>query len=116
EFNPIQSVEAVRRHPHRLAGFSPEADEDRRRIKGFLYDHLYYSPVLKVDKARAEQVVAELFDFFMKTPEELPASYQEKIQQEPPHRIVCAYIAGMTDNYTQKQHRRFCPERKRVTV
>lgn len=106
----VNSVEAVRHHPERLAGFTPEVERDRRRIKEFLYEHLYYSPVLTADKEKAEQVVAELFDFFMKSPEELPASYQEKMQHEPLHRIVCAYIAGMTDNYIQEKHRRFCPE------
>jgi dGTPase len=53
-------------------------------------------------------VIAELFEFFMHTPGELPPSYQEKMQQEELHRIVCDYIAGMTDNYVQQQHRRFC--------
>ena len=114
--NRVASVEAVRRHPDRLAGFSPEVKEDCRQIKTFLYDNLYYSPALQADKKQAEQIVAELFDFFMKSPEELPSSYQEKMQHEPLHHIVCSYIAGMTDNYIQQQHRRFCPERKRVTV
>jgi dGTPase len=112
----VYSVEAVRQHPHRLASFSAQVEEDRRQIKAFLYENLYYSPVLQADKKQAEQVVAELFDFFMKSPEELPASYQEKMQHEPLHGIVCAYIAGMTDNYIQQQYQRFCRERKRVTV
>lgn len=111
----VYSVEAVRHHPQRLAGFSTEVEDERREIKTFLYDNLYYNPTLKEDKKRAEQVVAELFAFFMRMPEELPASYQEKMQHEPLHRIVCAYIAGMTDNYIQEQHRRFCPMAQRLT-
>ncbi len=55
-------------------------------------------------------MISELFDFFMKLPGELPPTYQEKIQSEPLHRVVCDYIAGMTDNYIQEQHRHFlCP-------
>ena len=104
----VYSAEAVRKHPSRLAAFSQQAEEERREIKTFLYRTLYYNPALKADKKKAEQVVSELFDFFMKLPEELPASYQEKMQHEPLHRIVCAYIAGMTDNYIQEQHRHFC--------
>lgn len=111
----VYSVEAVRHHPQRLAGFSPEVEDERREIKTFLYHNLYYNPTLKEDKKRAEQVVAELFAFFMRMPEELPASYQEKMQHEPLHRVVCAYIAGMTDNYIQDQHRRFCPMAQRFT-
>lgn len=112
----VDSVDAVRHCRERLAGFTPEGEAGRKQIKSFLYDHLYYSQTLTADKDRAEQIVAELFDFFMKMPEELPASYQEKMQYEPAHRIVCAYIAGMTDNYIQQQHRRFCPDRQGINV
>ncbi|HLJ29010.1 MAG TPA: deoxyguanosinetriphosphate triphosphohydrolase [Candidatus Angelobacter sp.] len=108
----VYSVEAVRKHPQRLTGFSEEVEDERRQIKAFLYENLYYSSTLRAVKKRAEQVVAELFAFFMKMPEELPTTYQEKRQHEPLHHIVCAYIAGMTDNYIQDQHRRFCPDRK----
>ena len=109
------SVDSVRHHPQRLVSFSQEVHEERRQIKGFLYENVYESSILKADHERAEQVVAELFAFFMKMPEELPASYQEKMQHEPLHRIVCAYIAGMTDNYIQEQHSHFCPMAQRVT-
>lgn len=104
----LNSVEAVRQQPRRLVSFSPEADRQRLQLKEFLYHTVYYSPVIRADKEQGEQVIAELFEFFMHTPGELPPSYQEKMQQEELHRIVCDYIAGMTDNYVQQQHRRFC--------
>ena len=104
----VDSVEAVRHQPRRLVSFSPEADRQRLQLKEFLYQTVYYSPVIVSDKVQGEQVIAELFEFFMHTPGELPPSYQEKMQQEELHRIVCDYIAGMTDNYVQQQHRRFC--------
>ncbi len=104
----LDSVEAVRHQPHRLISFSPQADRQRLQLKNFLYDSVYFSPTIQSDKDQGEQVIAELFEFFMQMPGELPASYQEKMQQEPLHRIVCDYIAGMTDNYVQQQHRRFC--------
>ena len=112
----IDSVNAVRHHPERLAAFSAEAEADRRQIKGFLFDNLYESPAMTSEHKKAEQIVAELFDFFMKMPEVLPTSYQEKMQHEALHRIVCAYIAGMTDNYIQDQHRRLCHERSEAKV
>ena len=104
----LQSVEDVRRHPRRLLSFSPEIDAGRGQLKQFLYENVYYSPVIKADKEQGEQVIAELFEFFMRSPQELPSSYQDKLQLEPLHRVVCDYIAGMTDNYVQQQHRRFC--------
>ena len=112
----ISSVKAVREHPQRLFAFSAQVGEERRQIKAFLYENVYFSAALKADKKKAEGVLTELFEFFMKTPEELPANYQEKLLHEPLHRIVCDYIAGMTDNYIQDQHRRFCPERKKAFI
>jgi dGTPase len=104
----VDSAAAVRRYPGRLLAFSPEMERSRRQLKDFLYQNVYDSPVIKGDKEQGEQVIADLFEYFMHSPRELPSSYQEKMQQEPLHRIVCDYIAGMTDNYVQQQHRRFC--------
>jgi len=104
----VYSVEAVRAHPERLVGFSQQLEEERREIKAFLYENVYYNPTLKSEKRKAAQVVAELFALFMKSPEELPLSYQEKMHHQPLQQIVCAYIAGMTDNYIQDTHRRLC--------
>ena len=104
----IKSSVDVRRLTRRLVSFSPEVEQKRRQIKDFLYANLYYSPAINADKQQGEQMIAELFEYFMQMPGELPPSYQEKMQEEELHRIVCDYIAGMTDNYVQQQHRRFC--------
>ena len=112
----VKSEDAVRRLPRRLFAFSPAVEEERRQIKAFLYQNVYESQVLQADHKQAEQVISDLFEFFMNSPEELPDSYQEKMQHEQLYRIVCDYIAGMTDSYILEQHRRFCPERKRIKV
>jgi dGTPase len=108
----VAQAEDVRRYPQRLFAFSPEVDKERRQIKDFLYQNVYYSPAQQRDKQQAEQVIAEMFAFFMRFPRELPASYQEKTRSEPLHRIVCDYVAGMTDSYILEQHRRFCAPKK----
>ncbi len=104
----VQSLEDVRRYPQRIAAFSPEVDAERRQAKEFLYANLYYSPDLKAAKLRAEELVAELFEFWMRHPEELPRSYQEKAESEPLARIVCDYIAGMTDGFIGLQFEKYC--------
>ncbi len=106
----VQSVDAVRHHPERLFAFSAAVEQERQQTKAFLYQNLYFSSALEADHQKAEQVISELFEFFMESPGELPPSYQEKMHHEPLHRIVCDYLAGMTDNYIQEQHRQFlCP-------
>ena len=102
----IKSLDDVRHAPERLAAFSAAVDAQRREAKQFLYANLYYSPELKIDNTRAGQIVTELFDYWMSRPQDLPRSYQEKAHDEPLARIVCDYIAGMTDSFITEQHRR----------
>jgi dGTPase len=60
------------------------------------------------EKQRAEEVISELFAFWMGHPEQLPRSYQQSAKQEPLPRVICDYIAGMTDSYILAQHKKFC--------
>src|SRR5579871_1264487 len=100
----IATLDAVRAHPQRLAAFSPEVDQERRQAKEFLYRNLYYSPDLEPEKIDAERVVADLFAYWMRNPSALPGNYREKAVSQPLPRVVCDYIAGMTDPYILQQH------------
>ena len=103
----IQTIEDVRSHPVRLAGFSPEVDEERREAKHFLYRCLYYSEQLKGQKADGERIVTNLFEHFIARPQTLPPSYQSKIESgETKARTICDYLAGMTDNFILDQHKK----------
>jgi dGTPase len=103
----IKTLEDVRRHPERLAAFSPDVEEEQKQAKSFLYENLYFSPSLAPEKDDAERVISELFEFWMKEPSSLPHSYREKAEEEPLPRIICDYIAGMTDNYIYEQYEKF---------
>ena len=105
----IRTLQDVRRSPKRLVGLSPPVEDERRQTKHFLYQGLYFSAALDEEKDDAGRIIRELFEFWMARPERLPASYQEKAHQEPLPRVVCDYIAGMTDNYIFLQHQKYCP-------
>jgi dGTPase len=102
----IGFLDEVRRYPERLAAFSARIEEERRAAKQFLYENLYLSEPLRPEKLDGERVVADLFRYWLQHPEALPASYQRKASEEPPARVVCDYIAGMTDNFILEQHER----------
>ncbi len=103
----VESVDDVRNCPRRLVGFSPAVDAERQEIKEFLHRRLYLNESLDPDKADAEKIVSQLFTMWMAKPEMLPASYQQKTKQEPLARIVCDYIAGMTDNFIYEQYEKY---------
>jgi dGTPase len=100
----VKTVEDIRSLPHRLAAFSPGVEKDRREFKEFLYSHLYFSSVLNPEKLDAELVINELFSLWMKHPDLLPHNYREKAAQEELPRVICDYIAGMTDSYIYEQY------------
>jgi dGTPase len=104
----VRTLEDVRACPRRLAVFSPEVEEERRGAKEFLYKNLYFSAALDPEKNDAERVIKDLFEFWMAKPASLPHGYQEKAGVEPLPRVVCDYIAGMTDNFIYEQHARYC--------
>jgi dGTPase len=100
----IGDLEDVRKHRERLATFSAAVDAERKQSKDFLYQNLYYSPSLADEKDDAEQVVTELFAFWMENPSALPHNYQEKAKEDSLPRVICDYIAGMTDNFIFEQY------------
>jgi dGTPase len=112
----VKDVEAVRESPERLVGLSPQVEEERRKTKAFLYENLYYSPALDSEKRDGERVIRELFDFWMAEPENLPSSYREKASEEPLARVVCDYIAGMTDTFIYEQYNRYCRVQSKTNI
>ena len=112
EKSGVRTLDDVRCHPERLAGFGPCVDAERRELKQFLYKNLYFSSALEPEKEDAERVISELFAFWMDNPESLPQSYQEKATHEPLPRVVCDYIAGMTDTYIYEQYNKYLVEER----
>ncbi len=99
-----RTVEEVRRAPRRLAGFSAKVAADNAALKGFLHTRLYNHPSIVIDRERSVEVLAQVFAYYLEHPETMPKSYTEFAQRNPPYRIVCDYIAGMTDHFLLRQH------------
>jgi dGTPase len=104
----VRTLEEVRNRPERLAALSAQVAKERSEAKSFLYNNLYFSPSLAEEKDDAEVVIGALFAYWMEKPSALPHNYQDKAHEEPLPRVVCDYIAGMTDNYIYEQYERFC--------
>jgi len=104
----IHSLDDVRHTPERLAAFSSAVEAERKQSKDFLYENLYFSPALASEKDDAERIVSELFTFWMDHPEALPHNYQVKAKDDSLPRVVCDYIAGMTDNFIFEQYEKHC--------
>ena len=103
----IRSVEEVRAAAARLVRPSPRMSRENQMLKIFLRDNLYTHRQIYVERKKIVQCIAQMFEFYMSHPRSLPPFYVAKTRKEPTHRVVCDYIAGMTDNYLTDQHRKY---------
>ncbi|HET9700937.1 MAG TPA: deoxyguanosinetriphosphate triphosphohydrolase [Burkholderiales bacterium] len=103
EADPV-SVEEVRRAPA-LVAFSPGVQHEQQELKSFLRDHLYRHYRVQRMAAKAKRVVQDLFHAFTSDPRLLPPQDQARAAGDP-HRAAADYIAGMTDRYAIREHRR----------
>jgi len=99
EQSGVRCVEDVRSHPARLACLTPAGVETTRALKRFLFKHVYDAPSLREERERSCGRIAALFNYFLANPETLPELYRDQVSQTATHRIVCDYIAGMTDGF-----------------
>ncbi len=101
EQSGVKSLEELRLSPERLAAFSPEVEAERRQAKSFLHEALYNTKQLEPEKRKAESITTDVFNYLVAHPEALPRGHQERMGDEKLARVVCDYIAGMTDHYIE---------------
>ena len=75
-------------------------------LKRFLFDNLYRHYLVMRMSAKARRIIDDLFRAFMDDPRLLPPQYQAKANPDEQPRWIAHYIAGMTDRYAIKEHRR----------
>lgn len=102
----IGSVDDLRRAERNLCSLSPEVQGEFDELKAFLLKNMYrhYRVIRMQEKARI--IVTGLFTTYMATPEQLPDWIQERIDGESKARVICDYIAGMTDRFATEEHQR----------
>jgi dGTPase len=89
-----------------LIAFTDAMHVENRALKGFLRNHLYqHFEVLRMT-AKARRIISDLFAAFVSDPRLLPPQYQEMAGKASVQRATADYIAGMTDRYSMKEHRR----------
>ena len=99
-----QGIDDVRVCPP-LAAFSPVVREESLELKRFLFQNLYRHYRVERMSGKARRLLRELFAAFIEDPRLLPPEHRARAESDL-HRAVCDYIAGMTDRYAIREHRR----------
>lgn len=102
----IDDVDALRAVGHNLAGYSADMAGNTRELKAFLLERFYRHYRVMRMASKAQRVLTDLFEAYQVQPGQLPTSTQAKITVEPEgvRRVLCDYIAGMTDRYALEEH------------
>ena len=98
---------------------SEEVHEAMQGLRVFMFENVYRNPVAKKEEGKAIHMITNLYEFYIKNPEFLPEQSQNMLKKgEELSRVVCDYIAGMTDTYAVKKFTEFfipesCNRRKK---
>ena len=101
----VRTIDDVRAFDKRLARLTREAAAVNAQLRKFLVAHLYSHPDLVRDRDMAVMKLGRLFEYLLDHPDGVSAGYRESLKEEPIERVVCDYLAGMTDTYFYKVYR-----------
>jgi dGTPase len=110
----IGSLDEVRNHPGPLVTFSTVTAEMNRQLKGFLYEHLYHHYKVERMRIKAERFLTRIFESYMDCPTLLPMSYRQRFLEHGRERVICDYVAGMTDRFALDEYKRLFEPYERV--
>ncbi len=102
----IVSSADVRDRGERLVRFSPEADALKRELRDFLYRRVYNHYRVRQKAVKSQRIIEELFRIYRRHPELMPQHFFEKVDHYGLERVICDYIAGMTDRYAVNEYKK----------
>jgi len=110
----IEKIEDVRKAREDLVSFSPEMQRLKSEMQAFMMERVYrhYRVIRMANKAK--RFLEELFKAYLTDINQLPPAYKERVEEEGKHRVICDYIAGMTDRFAQDEFIRLFHPYERV--
>lgn len=107
EKNKIETLDDVRNFDGILVQFSPDTRRDIDALREFLSTNYYFSPKVSEQSKQGQDIIRQLFQFYMRHPEKLPENFQRFMHEgasgQPLAIIVKDYIAGMTDGFAEAE-------------
>ena len=102
----VKSADDVRLQSSALVQYSPKRRALNLELRDYLYENLYYNPVVHEPNVRAVRMMEQLFHHYMEHPQEVGGKSRKRSRKIGLPRAVCDYIAGMTDRYLILEHQR----------
>ncbi len=110
----VDSADQVRAAPQRLADFSVDLRREQKELKDFLREKMYrHHRVIRMEE-KAGGVIRDLFKAYKRRPGMMPANVYSQIDNVEKDRLICDYIAGMTDRFALEEHNKLFDSLSRV--
>jgi dGTPase len=94
--------------------FSPAGQRLVRELRDLLTEDFYRHHRLVRMDAKAQRFVKEVFRAYVEHPQMLPPRFADRINELGGHRVICDYVAGMTDRFCQDEYKRLFEPFERV--
>ena len=82
-----------------VIAMTPAVESAMLELRSFMFERVYRNPVAKGEEVKARRIIQELYKYYMEHPEKLPEDFQPQLDLDGMSRVVCDYVAGMTDKY-----------------
>ena len=102
----ILSLKDLREKNVMAISFSPQTRKENTELKQFLYKHLYKHHRVERMRIKGRMVLTSLFNIYMENPTLLTQKHQAMMEHIGKERVICDYIAGMTDRYALDEYKR----------
>lgn len=110
----VHSVQQVAKLPERMVAFSRPLESLRKPMRDFMMQNLYQHYRVVRMSNKAYRFITSLFKVYLDKTEQLPPNTQKRLNKEDKHRVICDYIAGMTDRYALDEYKKFFEPYERV--
>ncbi|MGZ8370390.1 MAG: deoxyguanosinetriphosphate triphosphohydrolase, partial [Caulobacteraceae bacterium] len=107
----VASPDDVRGLDGPLVAFSEQTEADLADLRAFLHARMYRHVQINRSRSQARRILRQLFELFMAEPDTLPAPWFTRVElkrgdEAAKARVICDYIAGMTDRYAIEEQRK----------
>lgn len=110
----ITSALKGRKCGYKIVSFSPQLNKEKKILENFLFNNLYMHPRVIRMSDKACRFIQQLFNVYLKKPKLLPQDKLELLKKDGKFRVICDYIAGMTDRFALDEYKKLFDPYERV--
>ncbi|MFC1594490.1 deoxyguanosinetriphosphate triphosphohydrolase [Candidatus Omnitrophota bacterium] len=102
----LTSLENIKSATIEIASFSDTMQSERNELKQYLTKNLYHHHRVNRMANKAKRFIQQLFNVYLEDPQQLPPAFQSNIDRDGQHKVICDYIASMTDRFAEDEHKK----------